>query len=170
MIVEGRAWVLGDNVDTDQIVAGRYLSLTDPEELAKHCLEGPLPDFHRSVEPGDILVAGDNLGCGSSREHAVIALKAAGISCLVARSFARIFFRNAINLGLPALISPEAVEGVAPGDRIRIDLDAGELVDLTNSFRCSVAPLPDSLQEIIGVDGLMGYVRQRLALDAPQTS
>jgi len=167
MIIQGRAWVLGDNVDTDQIVAGRYLSLTDPDELAEHCLEETRPEFRRTVQPGDIVVAGKNLGCGSSREHAVIALKATGISCLVAHSFARIFFRNAVNLGLPALTSPEAVAAIRDGDHVQIDLGSGELTNLTTSFRGDVPPLPQSIREIIAVGGLTAYVRRRLKEGRP---
>jgi len=162
MVVQGRAWKLGDNVDTDQLVPGRYLSLTDPQELALHCLEDVLPKFHASVKPGDIVVAGENFGCGSSREHAPIALKALGISCLVAGSFARIFFRNCINLGLPALTSLEAVAAIEDGDEVRIDLDTGHIENLTRPFKCLALPLPDFLTEIIDVDGMTAYVRERM--------
>jgi len=161
MVVQGRVWKLGDNVDTDQLAPGRYLSLTDPRELASHCLEDVLPEFHTSVEPGDIVVAGENFGCGSSREHAPIALKALGISCLVAGSFARIFFRNCINLGLPALTSLEAVAAIEDGDEVRIDLDTGRIENLTRPFECSAPPLPDFLTEIIDAGGMTAYVRKR---------
>lgn len=168
MILQGRVWKLGDNVDTDQLLPGRYLSLTDPTELATHCLEDVLPHFRTEVRAGDILVAGENLGCGSSREHAPIALKAAGVSCLIARSFARIFFRNCINLGLPALVLPEAVEVLQDGDQIRLDLEAGLLENLTRPYRCSLPPLPEFLQEILAAGGLVPYVRERVGF-APGT-
>lgn len=161
MILQGRVWKLGDNVDTDQLLPGRYLNLTDPAELATHCLEDVLPHFRAEVRAGDILVAGENLGCGSSREHAPIALKAAGVSCLVARSFARIFFRNCINLGLPALVLPEAVEALQNGDLVRLDLEAGLLENLTRPYRCPLPSLPEFLQEILAAGGLVPYVRQR---------
>lgn len=161
MIVQGRVWKLGDNVDTDQLLPGRYLSLTEPAELATHCLEDLLPGFSGQVRPGDILVAGENLGCGSSREHAPLALKALGISCLVARSYARIFFRNVINLGLPALTSPEAAAGLEQGDEVRIDLHTGRLENLSRPFRCTVPALPGFLSEIIDAGGMTAYVRNK---------
>jgi 3-isopropylmalate/(R)-2-methylmalate dehydratase small subunit len=163
MIVQGRAWRLGDNVDTDQLLPGRYLSLTEPAELARHCLEDVRPDFCVGVKAGDLLVAGENLGCGSSREHAPLALKTLGISCLVAASFARIFFRNSINLGLPALTCPEAVAGIADGDLLRIDLESGEIENLTHPARFQAPPLPDFLTEIIRAGGMTAYVRGALA-------
>jgi len=162
MVVQGRVWKLGDNVDTDQLVPGRYLSLTDPQELASHCLEDVLPEFRASVRPGDIVVAGENFGCGSSREHAPIALKALGVSCLVASSFARIFFRNCINLGLPALTSSEAVATIEDSDQVRIDLETGRIEDLSRPFQCSAPPLPDFLTEIIDAGGMTAYVRERM--------
>jgi 3-isopropylmalate/(R)-2-methylmalate dehydratase small subunit len=162
MVVQGKAWKMGDNVDTDQLVPGRYLSLTDPQELASHCLEDVLPELRVSAKPGDIVVAGENFGCGSSREHAPIALKALGISCLVASSFARIFFRNCINLGLPALTCPEAVAAIENGDEVRIDLETGRIENLARPFQCSVLPLPDFLTEIIDAGGMTAYVRKRM--------
>jgi 3-isopropylmalate/(R)-2-methylmalate dehydratase small subunit len=162
MIVQGRVWKLGDSVDTDQLVPGRYLSLTDPRELASHCLEDVFPEFRTSAAPGDIVVAGENFGCGSSREHAPIALKALGISCLVAESFARIFFRNCINLGLPALVSPEAAAAIEDGDEVRIDLETGRIQNLTRPFQCSASPLPDFLTAIIDAGGMTAYVRDRM--------
>jgi len=167
MIVQGRAWKLGDNVDTDQLVPGRYLSLTDPQELASHCLEDLIPQFHELARPGDIVVAGENFGCGSSREHAPTALKALGISCLLASSYARIFFRNCINLGLPALTSPDAISGIQDGDEIRIDVETGEVENLTRPFRCSAPPLSPFLIELIAAGGLTAYVRDRLEAEMP---
>ncbi len=163
MVTQGRAWKLGDNVDTDQLVPGRYLSLTDPQELASHCLKDLVPRFHELARPGDIVVAGENFGCGSSREHAPAALKALGISCFLASSYARIFFRNCINLGLPALTSPEAIAAIQDGDEVRIDVETGEIENLTRSFRCSAPPLSSFLIEIIEAGGLTAYVRDRLA-------
>jgi len=162
MIVQGRAWKLGDNVDTDQLLPGRYLSLTDPRELASHCLEDTIPRFSELAQPGDIVVAGANFGCGSSREHAPTALKALGISCLVASSYARIFFRNCINLGLPALTSPEAVLGIQDRDRVRLDVATGEIENLTRTFQCSASPLSPFLLRIVEAGGLTDYVRSRL--------
>ncbi|HEC35896.1 MAG TPA: 3-isopropylmalate dehydratase small subunit [Anaerolineae bacterium] len=162
MVVQGCVWKLGDNVDTDQLVPGRYLSLTDPQELASHCLEDVLPEFRTSVRPGDIVMAGENFGCGSSREHAPIALKALGVSCLVASSFARIFFRNCINLGLPVLTSSEAVATIEDGDQVRIDLETGWIEDLSRPFQCSAPPLPDFLTEIIDAGGITAYVQKRM--------
>jgi 3-isopropylmalate/(R)-2-methylmalate dehydratase small subunit len=165
MVIQGRVWKLGDNVDTDQLLPGRYLSLTDPAVLAAHCLEDVWPEFSQQVQPGDILVAGDNLGCGSSREHAPLALKALGISCLVAGSFARIFFRNAINLGLPALASPGAAAGLEQGDEVRIDLEAGQIENLSRPFSAAAPPLPAFLSEIIAAGGMTAYVRSRVHTD-----
>ena len=167
MVVKGRVWKLGNNVDTDQLLPGRYLSLTDPQELASHCLEDLRPEFSKQVKPGDIVVAGENFGCGSSREHAPVALKALGISCLVAHSFARIFFRNAINLGLPALSSPEAVAALEDGDEVCVDLVTGQIQDLSRPFQCSVSPLPDFLTEIIDAGGMTAYVRDKVRLYEP---
>jgi len=162
MITRARVWRLGDNVDTDQLVPGRYLSLTDPLDLAAHCLEGVRPEFAREVRPGDIVVAGENFGCGSSREHAPIAMKALGISCLVAASFARIFFRNCINLGLPALTSREAVADIYDGDEVRIDLNMGTIENLTRGSAFQSPPLPPFLTDVIHAGGMTEYVRRQL--------
>ncbi len=162
MIVQGRAWKLGDNTDTDQMVPGRYLSLTDPQELAAHCLEEVRPEFAKEARPGDIVVAGENFGCGSSREHAPIALKALGISCLVAASFARIFFRNCINVGLPALTSEAAAKAILDGDAVRIDLDTGYIENLTRGDAFRTTPLPAFLTKIIRAGGMTEYVRGRI--------
>ena len=153
---------MGDHVDTDQLVPGRFLSLTDPQELGKHCLEDVLPEFARTVRPGDLVVAGENLGCGSSREHAPIALKALGVSCLLASSFARIFFRNCINLGLPALTCPEAAAAIENGDEVRIDLESGRLENLSRPFECSVPTMPAFLTEVIEAGGMTAYVQKQV--------
>ncbi len=159
----GTAHKYGDNVDTDVIIPARYLVTSDPDELAAHCMEDIDPEFVRRVKPGDVLVAGKNFGCGSSREHAPIAIKACGISCVIAKTFARIFFRNAINIGLPILIAPEAVEGIEAGDQVSVDLASGTIVNETRGTRFSAAPFPEFMLEIIRAGGLVPYTRARLA-------
>lgn len=161
MIFEGSAHVVGDDIDTDVILPGRYLSLTDPAQLAQHVFEGVDPDFVKRVRPGDILVAGRNFGSGSSREHAPIGLKALGLSCVIAASFARIFYRNAINLGLPILICPDAARAARPGDHVRVDIESG-LVEVAGQ-RFSAQPFPPFLQELIHAGGLVAWVRGELA-------
>lgn len=163
IVIEGRAWLAGDDLDTDQILHGRYLSVTDPQELAIHCCEDIRPDLRERVEPGDILLAGENLGCGSSREHAVLSLRALGISCIVAKSFARIFFRNCINLGLPALECPAAVAEAEDGDRFRVVLQEGKVINRTKRRSYEAAPIPGFLARILAAGGLENYVRQLLA-------
>ena len=163
MALKGKAHVFGDDVNTDEIVPARYLNMSDPAELARHCMEDADPDFAKRVGEGDIMVGGENFGCGSSREHAPIAIKASGVSCVIARSFARIFFRNAINIALPIIICPEAVENIKSGDTVAVDLDAGE-VELPQSGRkFSFPPFAKEIQEIIGAGGLMPFVKVRLA-------
>ena len=160
----GKAWVYGDNVDTDVIIPARYLTTSDPEKLAPHCMEDIDTTFAGSVGSGDIIVAGNNFGCGSSREHAPISIKAAGVSCVVAGSFARIFFRNAINIGLPILECPEAAEpgAVAKGDELEVDLATGKIVNLTNGRTFTAQPVPEFLQQLFDAGGLVPYVRTRL--------
>jgi 3-isopropylmalate dehydratase small subunit len=159
MKLKGKAWRFGDDVNTDEIIPARYLNTTDPKELAAHCMEdSDRPDFARKVQPGDIIVAGKNFGCGSSREHAPISIKAAGVSCVIARSFARIFYRNAINIGLPILESPQAAESIRDGDEIEVDLAAGEIRNLSRGENYRAAPFPEFMQEIIRAGGLMNYV------------
>lgn len=160
MRFEGTAHKYGDDIDTDVILPGPYMNLSDPRELGKHALEGLDPAFVTKVSPGDILVAGRNFGCGSSREHAPIALKAAGVSCVVARGFARIFFRNAINIGLPIVVAPEAAEAIEDGERIAVDLDEGRIH--TDSRVFDAQPLPPFVQELVGAGGLHEFVRRRL--------
>ena len=142
MKIEGRVWKFGSDVDTDAIIPARYLNQTDPGELAKHAMEDERPEFNREVKKGDILVAEKNFGCGSSREHAPLALKAAGISCVIAESFARIFYRNGFNQGLPLLESPEASKEIRDGDRVQVDLATGEIFDLTQQkkYFCKTHP------------------------------
>lgn len=156
----GRVHRFGDEVNTDVILPGRYLTLRTPEELGRHCLEGLDPDFVNRVKPGDIIVAGRNFGCGSSREHAVIALKAAGVAALVVESAARIFFRNAVNLGLPVLVSTDAARGLAAGDDAHIDLDRMEIIQ--NGAVWTAQPLGDEVRAILEAGGLVPRVRQAL--------
>ncbi len=161
MKLKGRVWKFGSDVDTDAIIPARYLTTTDPEELAKHCMEDADPDFPGKVKAGDIIVADKNFGCGSSREHAPIAIKASGISCVIAHSFARIFYRNAFNMGLPILESPEAASDTETGDELEVNLDTGEIVNLTKGKRFKAHPIPTFMQELIQAGGLIPYVRLR---------
>jgi 3-isopropylmalate/(R)-2-methylmalate dehydratase small subunit len=160
---KGNAWKVGDNVDTDQIVAGRYLSLTDPEELGSHCFEGAYPELAEGFAEGDILFAGENFGCGSSREHAVVALKALGVSCIVANSFARIFFRNCINLGLLPVECPGAAASIDEGDEVSLDAETGKIEDLTKGLLFEFDPMQPFLDEILAAGDLTSYVQKRLA-------
>ena len=153
----------GDNIDTDVIIPARHLTLSDPEHLAAHCMEGLDPDFLKKRKPGDIIVAGNNFGCGSSREDAPVAIKSAGISCIIARSFARIFYRNAINIGLTILESPEAVDALGEGDQIEVDPTAGSIRNLSRSETYRAAPFPPVIQKIIDDGGLIQFVRRRLS-------
>ena len=158
-MIRGKVHVFGDDVNTDEIIPARYLNTTDEKELAAHCMEDADPEFVRKMKPGDVIVAGGNFGCGSSREHAPIAIKAAGIACVVARSFARIFFRNAINIGLPIVASAEAAAGASPGDMVEIDLAAGRLRNLTTGREFAFPPFIEEIQAIIAAGGLMPYVK-----------
>lgn len=161
-ILEGKAWRYGTNVDTDVIIPARYLTLTGEKELAEHCLEDLDPEFRSRVEPGDIIVAEENFGSGSSREHAPLAIKGTGVSCVIASSFARIFYRNAINVGLPILECPEAVLGTVMGDRLRIVLERGTVENLRSGEVFQAAPFTDSMRELIDLGGLVPYVKNRL--------
>jgi len=151
----------GDNVDTDVIIPARYLNTSDHAELAKHCMEDLDKTFVSRVKKGDIMVGGFNFGCGSSREHAPIAIKASGISCVVAKSFARIFYRNAINIGLPIVECPECVDETNEGDRLEIDLEKGEIINHTSGKKYKTNAFPDFIQEIIRAGGLIQYIRNR---------
>src|SRR5579885_3403786 len=159
---EGKAWVFGDNIDTDVIIPARYLMTTDPAELAKHCMEDIDPGFASAVHAGDVIVAGNNFGCGSSREHAPIAIKGAGVSVVIANSFARIFYRNAINIGLPILECAEAVAAVKAGDTLRVDLASGRIDDVTTSQTFQAQSYPESIMRIITAGGLIAATRQKL--------
>lgn len=158
-----RAWKYGDNVDTDVIIPARYLTTTDESELARHALEDLDPGFASSVSPGDVVVAGANFGCGSSREHAPVSLRGAGVGAVIARSFARIFFRNAINTGLQILVCPEAVDAVADGDEVDVDASSGMIHDRTTGLSFQAEPLPESVMGIVAVGGLVPWVRNRMA-------
>lgn len=160
--LNGKAWVYGDNVDTDVIIPARYLSTIDPLELAKHCMEDIDAGFAGGVQAGDIMVAGQNFGCGSSREHAPIAIAGAKISCVIAASFARIFYRNAVNVGLPILECPEAIKEIKKGDEIAVDLDNGTITNKTSGKSYKAQPFPPFLQDLIASGGLVPYVRKRL--------
>ncbi|MFP3870866.1 MAG: 3-isopropylmalate dehydratase small subunit [Syntrophobacteria bacterium] len=162
MKVAGKAWKYGSNIDTDAIIPARYLNTCDPQELAKHCMEDIDPEFARRVSPGDIIVAERNFGCGSSREHAPIALKATGVACVVAASFARIFYRNAFNMGLPIVESAEAAVGIATGDELQLDLARGTILNQSRNCTYRVQPVPPFMQELLAAGGLIAYVMKRL--------
>lgn len=161
--LRGRAHVYGDNVDTDVIIPARYLTSHDPAELAAHCMENIDSEFVTTVRPGDIIVAGENFGCGSSREHAPIAIKASGVSAVIASSFARIFFRNAINVGLPALVCPEAAAEIRKGDELSLELATGRVENVTQGRTYQAEPFPEFLREIVAAGGLVVYTQRRLA-------
>ena len=156
--MKGRCWKFGADINTDLIIPGRYLNTTDPIELAKHCMEDADPDFSSKVSEGDIILADKNFGCGSSREHAPISIKAAGISCVIAKSFARIFYRNAFNLGLPVIVSPEAYDGSDENDTIEVNAQDGTITNVTKNISFHAEPIPPFMQEISDHGGLMGYV------------
>ena len=160
MIIKGKAHKFGDDINTDDIIAARYLVSTDAKELGEHCMENIAPDFVKKVAPGDIIVAGKNFGCGSSREHAPLALKGSGIAAVVAKSFAAIFFRNAINIGLPFLESGD-LDKINDGDLLEIDLSSGIIKNLTQSQVYKTSPFPEFLQEIVKKGGLMNWIKKR---------
>ena len=161
MKIEGRIWKFGSDVDTDAIIPARYLNTSDGKELAKHVMEDERPKFKSEVKKGDILIADKNFGCGSSREHAPLALKAAGISCIIARSFARIFYRNGFNQGLPLLESQEASEAIRDGDRVRVDFVTGEIFDVSQNKKFSAKPIPAFMQDLIKDGGLIPHLRKK---------
>lgn len=161
MVIKGKVHKFGDDINTDDIITAKYLVYTDAKELGKHCLETVKPDFANKVKSGDIIVAGKNFGCGSSREHAPLSIKGCGINCVIAKSFARIFFRNAINIGLPILESNDAVDDIKEGDEIEIDLEKGQIKNLTKNKIYKSAPFPKFMQEIIGHGGLLNYLKAR---------
>jgi len=160
--VRGKVWKFGDNIDTDLIIAARYLNTSEPSELAKHVMEDADPEFVSKMQKGDIIVAGENFGCGSSREHAPIALKAAGISAIVAPTFARIFYRNAFNMGLP-IFELKEVDEINEGDTIRIDMDSGEIINETTGKSYKFNPIPEFMQELVNAGGLIEYAKAEMA-------
>jgi len=161
---KGRAWKFGTNIDTDAIIPARYLNVTDPEELAQHCMENENPQFLKEVREGDMIVAETNFGCGSSREHAPIAIKAKGISCVIAKSYARIFYRNAFNIGLPIIESDEAVHGIQDGNKLEVDLKKGEIKNETTGQVFKADPIPPFMQKIIDDGGLMEHIAKKGAV------
>ncbi len=163
-VIEGRVWTLGTDVDTDQIISGKYLTIIDPNELKKHVFEIALPEFAKEARAGDILVAGENFGCGSSREHAPQAMRAIGVGAVVADSFARIFFRNAINLGIPTVEARGVRAIFSPGDTARIEMRAGRITNLRTGASVSFPPLPAHLIELLEAGGLVEKVRRELEL------
>ncbi len=159
--MKGRVWKFGDDVDTDAVIPGRYLIMNTPAELAKHAFEGVRPEFAKEVSEGDIIVAGNNFGCGSSREHAPIALKGTMISCVIARSFARIFFRNSINIGVALLECPDT-DRIEDEDELQVDLASGVITNLTKNEKYQATPLPDFVRGIMDAGGLIEYTRQTI--------
>ena len=164
MKLRGNVWKFGADIDTDRIIPARYLNTSEPGELAMHCMEDEDPSFASKVRPGDIIVADKNFGCGSSREHAPIALKAAGVACIIAKSFARIFYRNAFNMGLPILESAEAVDTAENGDVIEADMDTGEIRNVTKGLGFKARPVPPFMQELVKAGGLLESIKKRGAV------
>ncbi len=160
--MEGRAFKFANNVNTDEIIPAKFLNTTDPKSLASHCMEGIRPDFIRKVRHGDIIIAGKNFGCGSSREHAPFSIKSAGVSCVIAESFARIFFRNSINIGLPILECPKAAKDIREGDRLRIDLKNGKIENLSTGKTYHAQRFPEFMERVINSGGLMSMVKANL--------
>ncbi len=159
MNAKGKVHKYLDNVDTDVIIPARYLNSSEPSELAAHCMEDIDKDFVDTVKPGDIIVARNNFGCGSSREHAPIAIKASGVGCVIAATFARIFYRNAINIGLPIMECPEAAENIADGDDVEVDFDTGIIKDITTGKEFKAEPFPEFIKDIINKNGLMNSIK-----------
>jgi len=159
--LRGKAWKYGDDVDTDVIIPARYLNTSDPSELARHCMEDIDASFASKVAPGDLIVAGKNFGCGSSREHAPIAIKASGASAVIARSFARIFYRNAFNMGLPIFEAPDAVDEIEAGDRLAVDMERGSLRNETKGKEYRFTPIPPFMRELVAAGGLLNYIARR---------
>lgn len=160
--MQGRVWKFGDNIDTDLIIAARYLNTSEPSALAKHVMEDADPEFVSKMSEGDIIVAGENFGCGSSREHAPIALKAAGIAAIIAPTFARIFYRNAFNMGLPIFELAESAE-IHEGDTVKVDMDKGEVINITQAKTYKFTPIPEFMQELVDAGGLIEFAKKELA-------
>ena len=163
MILKGRVHKYGSNVDTDVIIPARYLNTSDSAELAAHCMEDIDADFVKNVQPGDIMVADENFGCGSSREHAPISIKESGVSCVIAKTFARIFYRNAINIGLPILQCPEAVDGIGASDTVEVDTSTGKITNVTTGASWNAMPFPEFMQQLISAGGLISYAQKKIA-------
>ncbi len=163
MIFKGKVWKFGDNIDTDAIIPARYLNTSDPAELAKHVMEDADKDFPSKVKQGDMIIARANFGCGSSREHAPIAIKAAGMQAVIAKSFARIFYRNSFNIGLPIFESEDAADNISEGDEIEIDADNGLIKNITKGEQYTAKPIPPFMQELISAGGLIEWTKKRLA-------
>lgn len=161
MKVKGNVFRYGDNVDTDVIIPARYLNSSDPAELAAHCMEDIDKDFVKKVQTGDLIVANKNFGCGSSREHAPIAIKASGVSCVIAETFARIFYRNAINIGLPIIECPTAAKDIEAGDEVEVDFDSGIIYDRTKGTQYQGQAFPEFMQKIIRAEGLINYINNK---------
>ncbi len=161
MKANGTVFKYGDNVDTDVIIPARYLNVSEPSELAAHCMEDIDQEFIHKVKKGDIIVANKNFGCGSSREHAPIAIKAAGVSCVIAETFARIFYRNSINIGLPIIECPEAAKNIEAGDQVQIDFDSGMIYNRTKGTEFKGQAFPEFMQKIIAAEGLINYINNR---------
>ena len=161
-MVKGKVFKFGDNIDTDVIIPARYLNAPSPEDLAKHCMEDIDPEFVNKVHAGDIIVGGSNFGCGSSREHAPIAIQAAGVSCVIAENFARIFYRNSINIGFPILECPEAAREIKDGDTISVDFNTGIISDETTGKTYKANPFPEFINNIIDKGGLLPYIKEKL--------
>jgi len=161
--MSGRVWKFGSNIDTDVVIPGQYLNISDPKELAKHCMEGIDKDFAGKVNLGDIIVAGENFGCGSSREHAPLAIKTCGISCVITKSVARIFFRSSINIALPIIECGEASDDIQEGDLVEIDYKSGLIKNLSNRKKYQFSPFPPFIQDIISSEGLIPYTSKRIS-------
>ncbi len=161
MKANGKAIKYGDNVDTDVIIPARYLNSSDPKELAGHCMEDIDKELVNTVQPGDIMIGGKNFGCGSSREHAPIAIKASGISCVIAETFARIFYRNSINIGLPIMECPEAAAAISEGDEVEVDFDSGIITNITTGESFKGQAFPEFMQKIIDAEGLINYINKK---------
>ncbi|NLL17561.1 MAG: 3-isopropylmalate dehydratase small subunit [Clostridia bacterium] len=162
MLFEGRVFKFGDDIDTDAIIPARHMNTSEPEELARHCMEDADPEFVNKMEKGDIIVAGKNFGCGSSREHAPIAIKYAGVSCVIAKSYARIFYRNAINIGLPIFECPEAAEAIEEGNRVQVNAGTGVITNVTTGETYQAKAFPEFMQQLIEAGGLMAYVKEKV--------
>ena len=159
--MKGKVWKFGNDIDTDIILPGRYLIYTDEERLSEHCMEGLVSDFKSKANAGDFILGGTNFGCGSSREHAPIAIKASGVSCVIAETFARIFYRNSINIGLPIIECPEAAIAIEAGDEVEVDFDSGVITDITTGKKFQGQAFPPFMQKIIDCEGLVNYINQK---------